>query len=144
MWNTHILPILQHDYESVNQHYTFERSSNNWLFYKLRLQTWKSIVLVSSQIWPFTHMLDTKHFSFLSNWLQFNFILYFSLSKKIKIKIFQKGLEGYLTLYKYYTWTITRQYSSRFWLYYRLIHFLPQTLIFSSLFINSTRPISIQ
>ena len=138
MWNIYILPIWQHGNESLNQHYAFERFNNIWLFYKLMLQTWKSIVLVPSRIWPFTHMLDTQHFSFLSNWLQFNFILHFSLSKKIKRKTFfflttfQKGLEGYLTIYKEYTWTIARQYSCRLWLYYRLIQFLSQTFLFSS------------
>ena len=40
----------------------FERSSNIWLFYKLMVQTWKSIVLVSCRIWQFTDMLDAQHF----------------------------------------------------------------------------------
>ena len=79
----------------LTNHFVFERSSNIWLFYKSMLQTWKSIVLVSSRIWPFTLKLDTQHLSFLlANWLQFNFILHFSLPKKSNHKI--KNLFIYL------------------------------------------------
>ena len=141
----------------LTKHLVFERSSNICPFYKSMLQTWKSIVLVSSWIWPFTHKLDTQHLSFLSdNWLQLNFIEHFSLSKKSNIKFknfsffffflnnFSEKIRGYLTLYKEYTWTITKTRLTSVLIMLSAYSIpIPYTFTLFTIIYNSPRPISI-